>query len=626
VLHPPTSHSDSISHHSNHPTNQSHNHPTIMTTTTTSRPLHSFGDGAAAMTLPQLPNGTASRTAATMEATWQEAHHPCPSYHPKTSLHPSVTAVPIHITDHPPPPPTPQATLLVTPTEATYNMNHNNIHFDPMNIGISNEYPPPQQQLQRQHCHHSSVQGGIGTTMTTTPPTLASSSATPPEYVYSMIDQSIICDQYHRPITVGRLLATKPLVTDVMTRPGPGNKKLVYLSGDTITRSLNEIFTYTGWNLQIVKTEQVLCVDTKATSAAAAAANVMKKPPTTNTTATPSVPQPHPPMWHVAYLSHVRITLTQSGTYREDLGAGDAMDKNLGTAIQHAIKASITDAMKRAARHFGDKLGNSLYQGTFRIANAPKTLYDALDQYDQQHASKYKNINTTTTTAKSVTTSPTATASVAPTGPPVPMMPRPNHKVVLPITNTVVQQHHHHPPTTTAVTNAPPSAPNHYSSSSCTNAGSGSRNSTVLPQTAVNAVAATTNVPSFVTKPNDIPSTTTATIFNATKPPLTASENLQHLQSRTSSGNHNDAAMHRPQHYNNNERSVATATVVTSVNTHNPTAISAATTTAVTRPRTSSGRIRKSLSPTIGTSHPSDNAKENAVVVTKKTKLNPYST
>ena len=76
-----------------------------------------------------------------------------------------------------------------------------------------------------------------------------SSASSPVEYVYSMIDQSIICDQYHRPITIGRMLATKPLVTDVLTRPGPGNKKLVYLSGDTITRSLNEIFTYTGWNL-----------------------------------------------------------------------------------------------------------------------------------------------------------------------------------------------------------------------------------------------------------------------------------------------------------------------------------------------------------------------------------------
>ena len=30
----------------------------------------------------------------------------------------------------------------------------------------------------------------------------------------------------------------------------------------------------------------------------------------------------------------------------------------MGTAIAHAMKASVTDAMKRAARHFGDKLGN----------------------------------------------------------------------------------------------------------------------------------------------------------------------------------------------------------------------------------------------------------------------------
>ena len=203
------------------------------------------------------------------------------------------------------------------------------------------------------------------------------------EYVRHLWDDSVVCDRQGRPVTVGRMLATKPLASDLQTRPGPGGKKLVYLSGDTVTRLLNEIFGFSGWNLQILKTDQVLCVNTKAappteppksntstTSSHAASTAHSPKPPSSNSIA---------PLWHVAYLSHVRITLARSGSYREDLGAGDAMDRNLGTAIQHAIKASITDAMKRAARHLGDKLGNSLYQGTFRIANAPKTLLDALD-------------------------------------------------------------------------------------------------------------------------------------------------------------------------------------------------------------------------------------------------------
>jgi Rad52/22 family double-strand break repair protein len=200
------------------------------------------------------------------------------------------------------------------------------------------------------------------------------------EYVRNLFDHSIICDRQGRPVTVARMLSTKPLASDLQTRPGPGGKKLVYLSGDTVTRLLNEIFGHSGWNLQILKTEQVLCVNTKAPPTVASVSEHPSKTNPSGTAAPPAAFHNHvAPMWHVAYLSHARITICRSGSFREDLGAGDAMDRNLGTAIQHAIKASITDAMKRAARHLGDKLGNSLYQGTFRVANAPKTLLDALD-------------------------------------------------------------------------------------------------------------------------------------------------------------------------------------------------------------------------------------------------------
>lgn len=58
----------------------------------------------------------------------------------------------------------------------------------------------------------------------------------------------------------------------------------------------------------------------------------------------------------------------------------------MGTAVAHALKGSITDALKRAARHFGEKLGNTLYQGDFSINKAPLTLQDALDQYDNDRA------------------------------------------------------------------------------------------------------------------------------------------------------------------------------------------------------------------------------------------------
>ena len=65
------------------------------------------------------------------------------------------------------------------------------------------------------------------------------------------------------------------------------------------------------------------------------------------------------------------------------MGSGDSVDSNLQTAIGHAMKSSITDALKRAARHFGDKLGNSLYEKDFAVNKAPTNLFEALDEYER---------------------------------------------------------------------------------------------------------------------------------------------------------------------------------------------------------------------------------------------------
>ena len=40
--------------------------------------------------------------------------------------------------------------------------------------------------------------------------------------------------------------------------------------------------------------------------------------------------------------------------------------------------------MKHTARHFVDKLGNSLYQGNFRLEAGHNTFPKALEQYDHQ--------------------------------------------------------------------------------------------------------------------------------------------------------------------------------------------------------------------------------------------------
>ena len=177
-------------------------------------------------------------------------------------------------------------------------------------------------------------------------------------------DGSVLLDHNGMPLSVDRLLATKPLRQELSSRPGPGNKKLTYLSGEGVTRTLNEVFGFDGWNLEVKNTTREQCVkDDKS-------------------------------RFHVAYTATVRLTHRRSGAYKEDCGAADATDRAMGTAIANALKASITDALKRAARHFGDKLGNSLYQGDFTINKAPNSLKQALDQYAIDRANSKFGIQT----------------------------------------------------------------------------------------------------------------------------------------------------------------------------------------------------------------------------------------
>ena len=180
------------------------------------------------------------------------------------------------------------------------------------------------------------------------------------QYVLNPYDRSILLDHNQIPITVDRLLHTKPLQSELLSRPGPNNRRLTYLSGEAVTRTLNEIFGYHGWNLSILSFDRVEArQDTKTSK------------------------------WHIAYHAHVRITLVPSGAFREDVGNGDAVDKVWSTAAQHALKSSVTDAMKRAARHFGDRLGNSLYESNFNINKAPKTQLESLREYEQRFKRKY---------------------------------------------------------------------------------------------------------------------------------------------------------------------------------------------------------------------------------------------
>lgn len=148
------------------------------------------------------------------------------------------------------------------------------------------------------------------------------------EPVRNLTDGKPLVDPQGTMISVERYLATKPLRSDLSSRPGPGNQKLTYISGEAVGRTLNEAFGFDGWCLEVKSTNREECIkDDKG-------------------------------RWNVAYTATVRLIIRKSGAYKEDVGAGCSKDKDMGQAIGNALKSSVTDAMKRAARHFGEKLGN----------------------------------------------------------------------------------------------------------------------------------------------------------------------------------------------------------------------------------------------------------------------------
>lgn len=69
-------------------------------------------------------------------------------------------------------------------------------------------------------------------------------------------DGTPLLDHRDRIIPISKILATKPLKKDLMTRPGPGGKQIAYMSGECVTRTLNEVFGFDGWCLEIKNTNR----------------------------------------------------------------------------------------------------------------------------------------------------------------------------------------------------------------------------------------------------------------------------------------------------------------------------------------------------------------------------------
>lgn len=165
-----------------------------------------------------------------------------------------------------------------------------------------------------------------------------------------------LLDQRNKTIPIAKMLATKPLRGEIQSRQGHGKNKVSYLSTDSVSRTLNDIFGFDGWTSEVHEIKQVLIEKTAKGQ------------------------------FLVVYQAKVRCIHRASGAYKEDVGVADNISGQIQNAISNAIKAAVSDGLKRAARHFGDKLGNILYNEKFKAASAPLTLQEALDQYDVERA------------------------------------------------------------------------------------------------------------------------------------------------------------------------------------------------------------------------------------------------
>lgn len=116
----------------------------------------------------------------------------------------------------------------------------------------------------------------------------------------------------------------------VSTRPGGGGVRVSYIEGWKAINLANQVFGFNCWNSD-VKTINIDFVDEKQGR------------------------------YNVGLSVTVRVTL-KDGSYHEDIGYGSIENsRSKAQAFEKAKKEAMTDGLKRALRHFGNALGNCLY-------------------------------------------------------------------------------------------------------------------------------------------------------------------------------------------------------------------------------------------------------------------------
>lgn len=138
-------------------------------------------------------------------------------------------------------------------------------------------------------------------------------------------------------------------------------RKFSYLPTFDVINTLNLIFGYDGWETQVKRLDMVSSTtNQKGNHVVTFSAIVRLK------------------VWDTAHKHYI---------IREDNGTSVSVAKSIGEAIETASKASVSDAIKRSAKSFGNSLGNPLYDPQQRdvdYSNSNQLQENKQQQHTQQ--------------------------------------------------------------------------------------------------------------------------------------------------------------------------------------------------------------------------------------------------
>lgn len=171
--------------------------------------------------------------------------------------------------------------------------------------------------------------------------------------------------------TEQKALLDAPLITsNIKTRDGGGNTKLSFITGHHAISECNRIFGFGNWQTEIQSLKQVDRTEYEKQA---------YKPN-----------DPPKKMVSIAYICQLKLTVSGNGQYasHEEVGFGNgsgAMTAHgIGASIELATKESVTDALKRCLRYYGNQFGLTLYDKDGHGAMTDEQAYSQSNATEEQ--------------------------------------------------------------------------------------------------------------------------------------------------------------------------------------------------------------------------------------------------